>query len=53
MYFTWSQRRQQVSIEGFRAKNGSNTCNSRVVTTADGKRLFARSSFGSNRAVLL
>ncbi|PYS30396.1 MAG: hypothetical protein DMG11_05305 [Acidobacteria bacterium] len=37
---------QQVSIEGFRAKNGSNTCNSRVVTTADGKRLFAGSSFG-------
>ena len=37
---------QQVSIEGFRAKNGSNTCNSPVVTTADGKRLFARSSFG-------
>ena len=25
----------QVSIEGFRAKNGTNTCNSRVVTTAD------------------
>jgi uncharacterized protein DUF6152 len=36
----------QVSIEGFRAKNGSNTCNSRVVTTADGKRLFAGSSSG-------
>ena len=32
---------EQVSIQGFRAKNGSNTCNSRVVTTADGKRLFA------------
>ena len=37
---------QQVSIEGFRAKNGSNTCNSRVVTTSDGKQLFAGSSFG-------
>ena len=36
----------RVSIEGFRAKNGSNTCNSRVVTTADGKRLFAASSAG-------
>ena len=36
----------RVSIEGFRAKNGSNTCNSRVVTTADGKRLFAGSSSG-------
>ena len=34
----------QVVIEGYRAKNGSNTCNSRVVTTADGKRLFAGSS---------
>jgi len=37
---------ERVSIEGFRAKNGSNTCNSRVVTTADGKRLFASSSSG-------
>jgi hypothetical protein len=36
----------QVIIEGFRAKNGSNTCNSRVVKTADGKRLFAGSSLG-------
>jgi hypothetical protein len=36
----------QVVIEGFRAKNGSNTCNSRVVKTADGKRLFAGSSLG-------
>jgi hypothetical protein len=37
---------EQVSIEGYRAKNGTNTCNSRVVTTADGKRLFAGSSAG-------
>jgi hypothetical protein len=36
----------QIVIEGFRAKNGSNTCNSRVVRTADGKRLFAGSSLG-------
>jgi hypothetical protein len=36
----------QVVIEGFLAKNGSNTCNSRVVTTADGKKLFAGSSLG-------
>jgi len=36
----------QVVIDGFRAKNGSNTCNSRVVKTADGKRLFAGSSLG-------
>jgi hypothetical protein len=38
----------QVTIEGFRAKNGSNTCNSRVVRTADGKRLFAGSSLGQS-----
>jgi hypothetical protein len=38
----------QVIIEGFRAKNGSNTCNSRVVKTADGKRLFAGSSLGQS-----
>ena len=37
---------EQVTIEGYRAKNGSNTCNSRVVTTAGGKRLFAGSSLG-------
>jgi Family of unknown function (DUF6152) len=37
---------EQVTIEGFRAKNGTNTCNSRVVTTAEGKRLFAASSLG-------
>lgn len=36
----------QVTIEGFRAKDGSNTCNSRTVKMADGKRLFAGSSLG-------
>ena len=36
----------QVTIEGFRAKNGSTTCNSRTVKTADGKTLFAGSSLG-------
>jgi len=36
----------RVVIEGFRAKNGSNTCNSRTVKTADGKTLFAGSSLG-------
>jgi len=36
----------QVVIEGFRAKNGSNTCNSRTVKTANGKTLFAGSSLG-------
>jgi len=36
----------QIVIEGFRAKNGSNTCNSRTVKTAGGKTLFAGSSLG-------
>jgi hypothetical protein len=36
----------QVVIEGFRAKNGSNTCNSRTVKTANGQTLFAGSSLG-------
>jgi len=36
----------QVVIEGFRAKNGSNTCNSRTVKTSNGKTLFAGSSLG-------
>ena len=34
----------QVVIDGYRAKDGSNTCNSSSVTLADGKRLFAGSS---------
>lgn len=34
----------QVIIDGYRAKDGSNTCNSRSVTTGSGKRLFAGSS---------
>ncbi|MBI4473088.1 MAG: hypothetical protein HY646_10495 [Acidobacteria bacterium] len=34
----------QVSIEGFRAKDGTNTCNANMVRTPDGKRLFAASS---------
>jgi len=39
----------QVVIEGFRAKDGSNTCNSSSVTLADGKRLFAGSSAEGQR----
>ena len=35
-----------VIIDGSRAKDGSKTCNARVVKTADGKRLFAGSSGG-------
>ena len=34
----------QISVEGFRAKDGSNTCNANSIKTADGKRLFAGSS---------
>lgn len=35
---------QQVTIEGTRARDGSEHGNARVVTTGDGKRLFAGSS---------
>jgi hypothetical protein len=34
----------QVTIAGFRAKDGTNTCNMRSVKFADGKRVFAGSS---------
>jgi len=34
----------QITIDGYRAKDGSNTCNSRSVKLADGTRLFAGSS---------
>ena len=34
----------QVSIDGFRAKDGTNTCNMRSIKLADGKRVFAASS---------
>ena len=39
----------QVTIDGYRAKDGSNTCNSSTVTLADGKRLFAGSSAEGQR----
>ena len=39
----------QIIIDGYRAKDGSNTCNSGTVTLADGKRLFAASSAGDSR----
>jgi Family of unknown function (DUF6152) len=31
----------EVTIEGFRAKDGTNTCNSRSITLPDGRRVFA------------
>ena len=34
----------QITIDGFAAKDGTNTCNGRSVKFADGKRLFAGSS---------
>ena len=33
-----------VTVEGYRAKDGSNLANARKVTTADGKQVFAGSS---------
>lgn len=34
----------EVTVEGYRAKNGSNTANAATVQLADGRRLFAGSS---------
>lgn len=34
----------QVSIKGFRAKDGTNTCNSRTVKLPDGRSVFAGSN---------
>jgi len=34
----------EVSVEGFRAKDGSNTANSRSVTLTDGRKVFAGSA---------
>ncbi|PWU01700.1 MAG: hypothetical protein C5B51_22330 [Terriglobia bacterium] len=33
-----------ITIEGFKAKDATNTCNSRSVTLADGKKVFAGSN---------
>jgi len=33
-----------VTIEGFKAKNGANWCNSQTITLPDGKKVFAGSS---------
>jgi len=38
----------QITVEGSLAKDGSPTGNARAVQTADGKRLFAASSQGTN-----
>ncbi len=34
----------QITIDGFKAKDGTNTCNARSVKLADGRRVFAGSS---------
>ena len=48
----WSRNTMKVgdvvTVEGSLAKDGSPTGNARSVTTADGKRLFAASSQGTN-----
>jgi len=38
-----------VNLEGFRAKDGTNTCNMRSIKLANGKRVFAGSSYDSAR----
>jgi len=38
----------RITIDGWLAKDGSNTCNLRLVTLADGRRVFAGSSGGDN-----
>ena len=37
---------EQVTIEGWQAKDGSNTCNLRMITLPDGRRVLAGSSAG-------
>ena len=37
-----------VTVEGFLAKNGTNTANANKVTLSDGRQLFAGSSYGGD-----
>jgi predicted methyltransferase len=39
-----------VTVEGYRAKDGSNLANATAVTLADGKKVFAASSHGDGEA---
>lgn len=39
-----------VTVEGYRAKDGSNLANATAVTLSDGKRVFAASSHGDGEA---
>jgi hypothetical protein len=36
----------EVTVQGYRAKDGTNTANGRTVTTAEGKNFFMGSSGG-------
>ena len=38
----------RITIDGVRAKDGSNTCNARLVKLPDGRSVFAGSSGGDN-----
>jgi hypothetical protein len=40
---------EEITVEGSRAKDGSNTCNARTVKLANGTRLFAGSSGGDGQ----
>ncbi|MBI4262750.1 MAG: hypothetical protein HY657_00090 [Acidobacteria bacterium] len=40
------KRGDQITIEGFQARNGSNTCNMRVTRLSDGRRVFAGANDG-------
>ena len=48
MRLGWSKRSlkfgDEITVEAFRAKDGSNTANAATVTLADGRRIFAGSS---------
>jgi hypothetical protein len=39
----------EISVNGFQAKDGSNMANARTVLLADGRRVFAMSSAGSQQ----
>jgi hypothetical protein len=48
MRLGWTKRSlkpgDEISVEGYRAKDGSNTANAATVTLADGRKVFAGSS---------
>jgi len=54
MRLGWTKRSlkpgDQITIEGYRAKDGSNTANASRVTLADGQKVFAGSSLTTTPA---